>query len=452
MPSRPALTAVATLFLLGSAAASSSAPAQGSSVHPELWSSVAPVPMDAAAEALVQDLLLHMSVEDKAGQMIQADIASISPAQLRTYKLGSILAGGGSAPGDNVRAAPQAWLNLTDEFYRASLSATNAAHPAIPILFGIDAVHGHAKIVGATVFPHNVALGAAHDPELVGRIGQATAAEVAATGIDWTFAPTVPVARDVRWGRSYESYSESPELVAAHAAAMLTGLPGERGTKQFMAPGHTLSSVKHFLGDGSTLDGRDQGNSVVSEVELSAVHGAGYPAAIKAGAMIVMAAYSNWNGVKMHANHYLLTDILKGRLGLQGFVVGDWNAHEQIPGCTKDRCAAAILAGVDMLMAPDSWRAVYKNTVAQVRSGEISQSRIDDAVRRILLLKAAAGLFTRAAPKQRADAGNFTILGSADHRSLARAAVRKSLVLLKNEHGHPAAESVREHRSRGQRR
>ncbi len=391
--------------------------------------------MDAAAEAFVQDLLSHMSLEDKVGQMIQADIASISPAELRTYKLGSILAGGGSAPGANVRAAPQAWLNLTDEFYRASLSATNAAHPAIPILFGIDAVHGHAKIVGATVFPHNVALGAAHDPELVGRIGQATAAEVAATGIDWTFAPTVAVARDVRWGRSYESYSESPELVAAYAAAMVTGLQGERGTKQFMAPGHTLSSVKHFLGDGSTLDGRDQGNSVVSEAELSAVHGAGYPAAIKAGAMIVMASYNSWNGVKMHANHYLLTDILKGRLGFQGFVVGDWNAHEQIPGCTKDRCAAAILAGVDMLMAPDSWRAVYKNTVVQVRSGEIPQSRIDDAVRRILRVKAAAGLFTRAAPKQRADAGNFTILGSADHRSLAREAVRKSLVLLKNEHG-----------------
>ena len=389
--------------------------------------------MDAASEAFVQQLLAHMTLEDKVGQMIQADIASISPAELRTYRLGSILAGGSAAPGDNVRTTPQAWLDLTDDFYRASLAVTSADHPSIPILFGIDAVHGHAKIIGATIFPHNVGLGAAHDPDLVRRIGAATAEEVAATGIDWTFAPTVAVARDVRWGRSYESYSDSPELVAEYAAAMVTGLQGQAGTAQFMAPGHTLSSVKHFLGDGGTLNGRDQGNTILSEAELSRVHGAGYPAAIKAGALIVMASYNSWNGVKMHANHYLLTDILKGRLGFDGFVVGDWNAHEQVPGCTKYRCAAAILAGVDMLMAPDSWRALYKNTLAQVRSGEIPQARIDDAVRRILRVKAIAGLFNRPAPKDRSDAGDFTRLGSPAHRELARAAVSESLVLLKND-------------------
>jgi beta-glucosidase len=376
-----------------------------------------------------------MTLEEKVGQMIQADIASISPEELRTYKLGSILAGGGAAPGDNVRATPQAWLNLTDDYYRASLTASSAAHPPIPILFGIDAVHGHAKVVGATIFPHNVALGAAHDPDLVRRIGVATAEEVAATGIDWTFAPTVAVARDVRWGRSYESYSESPELVAAYAAAMVTGLQGQRDTPQFMALGHTLSSVKHFLGDGGTLGGRDQGNTILPEAQLCAVHGAGYPAAIKAGALIVMASYNSWNGVKLHANHYLLTDILKGRLGFNGFVVGDWNAHEQVPGCTKYRCAAAVLAGVDMLMAPDGWRELYENTLAQVRSGEIPKARIDDAVRRILRVKTVAGMFKRPAPKQRSDAGDFTRLGSADHRALAREAVRKSLVLLKNDHG-----------------
>jgi beta-glucosidase len=202
-----------------------------------------------------------------------------------------------------------------------------------------------------------------------------------------------------------------------------------------MAPGHTLSSVKHFLGDGGTLNGRDQGITQVPEAELRAVHAAGYPAAIQAGALIVMASYNSWNGVKMHANHYLLTDILKGRLGFDGFVVGDWNAHEQIPGCTKYRCAAAIMAGVDMLMAPDSWRQLYKNTLAQARSGEIPQARIDDAVRRILRVKTIAGSFKRAAPKQRSDAGDFSRLGSPAHRELAREAVRESLVLLKNDHG-----------------
>jgi beta-glucosidase len=427
----PALAAAAVL-LSGSGGAASP-PSTPASLHPELWSAGARALPNAATEAFVTQLLANMTLEEKVGQMIQADIASISPAELRTYRLGSILAGGGAAPGDNVRTTPQAWLDLTDSFFRASLTATSATHAPIPILFGVDAVHGHAKVVGATIYPHNVGLGAAHDPDLIHRIGQATAEEVATTGIDWTFAPTVAVARDVRWGRSYESYSESPELVAAYAAAMVTGLQGERDTAQFMAPGRTLSSVKHFLGDGGTQNGRDQGETVIPESELRAVHAAGYVAAIKAGALIVMASYNSWNGVKMHANRYLLTDVLKGQLGFEGFVVGDWNAHEQIPGCTKYKCAAAILAGVDMLMAPDSWRELYKNTLTQVRSGEIPQARVDDAVRRILRVKTIAGLFRRAAPKQRSDAGDFTRLGSTAHRALAREAVRKSLVLLKND-------------------
>ena len=427
------LPATAAAVLLGCPISSPAAVAS-SSVHPELWPSPAPAAANATAEAFVQQLLMSMTLEEKVGQMIQADIASISPAELRNYRLGSILAGGGAAPGNNVRTSPQAWLDLTDDYYRASLAASSAAHAPIPILFGVDAVHGHAKIVGATIFPHNIGLGAAHEPQLVRRIGAATAEEVAATGIDWTFAPTVAVARDVRWGRSYESYSESPELVAAYAAAMVTGLQGESGTPQFMSPGHTLSSVKHFLGDGGTLGGRDQGITDVSEAQLGAVHAAGYPAAIKAGAMIVMASYNSWKGAKLHGNHYLLTDILKGRMGFAGFVVGDWNAHEEIPGCTKYRCAAAILAGVDMLMAPDSWRELYENTLAEARSGEIPEQRIDDAVRRILRVKTIAGLFQRAAPKQRSDAGDFSRLGSTAHRALAREAVRKSLVLLKNDH------------------
>lgn len=432
MPSFRSSLVVLLSWVFAVASAASASPA--ASVHPELWPAAVRAPLDPAGEKFIDQLLSQMTLEEKVGQMIQADIASITPAELRTYRLGSILAGGNAAPGDNVRTTPQAWLDLTDEFYRASLSAPSADHPPIPILFGIDAVHGHAKVIGATIFPHNVGLGAAHDPDLIRRIGQATAEEVAATGIDWTFAPTVAVARDVRWGRSYESYSESPELVAEYASAMVTGLQGRRGTPQFMAPGRTLSSVKHFLGDGGTQGGRDQGENRAPEAQLYAVHAAGYPAAIKAGALIVMASYNSWNGVKLHGDHYLLTDILKGRLGFAGFVVGDWNAHEEIPGCTKYACAAAILAGVDMLMAPDSWREIYKNTLAQARTGEIPRARIDDAVRRILRVKSVAGVFKRPAPKQRSDAGDFAArLGSPAHRALAREAVRKSLVLLKND-------------------
>jgi beta-glucosidase len=419
-------------------AAFAGAPASpDSSVHPNLWPDAAPAVFATdQIDRFVERLLLQLSLEEKVGQMIQADIASISPAELRQYKLGSILAGGNAAPGNELRTTPQAWLDLTDAFYRASLAGAGAAgagaHQPIPIIFGIDAVHGHAKVLGATIFPHNVGLGAAHDPGLIKRIGQATAVEVAATGIDWTFAPTVAVVRDVRWGRSYESYSESPDLVARYAPAMVEGLQGERGTPEFMSPGHTLSSVKHFLGDGGTLAGRDQGDTAIPEAQLSAVHAAGYAAALNSGALIVMASYNSWNGTKVHGNHYLLTDILKGRMGFAGFVVGDWNAQEQIPGCTKSSCAAAFLAGVDMLMAPDSWQELYRNTVAQVRSGEIPQARVDDAVRRILRVKAIAGLFDRPPPKRRSDAGHFADLGSAAHRAIAREAARKSLVLLKN--------------------
>ncbi len=416
---------------LGAAAGGESGAA--ASVPGDLGSGAASGVLDRPdSNPLVERLLEQLTLEDKVGQMIQADIASITPEDLRRFKLGSILAGGNAAPGNVLRTTPQAWLDLTDEFHRASLAAGS---PAVPLLFGIDAVHGHAKVLGATIFPHNVGLGAAHDPDLIERIGRATAAEVAATGIDWTFAPTVAVARDVRWGRSYESYSESPALVAQYASAMVTGLQGGRGTPDFMAAGHTLSSVKHFVGDGGTAAGRDQGNTALSEWRLIEVHAAGYPAAIAAGAMIVMASYNSWNGDKLHGNRHLLTDVLKGRMGFNGFVVGDWNAHEQVPGCTKTRCAAAILAGIDMLMAPDGWQELYVNTVAQVRAGEIPQARIDDAVRRILRVKAAAGLFGRAAPAAHGEAAQFEVLGSAAHRALAREAVRKSLVLLKNARG-----------------
>ena len=417
----------------GAAAAASEAAAD---CEPDQWPEPALLaPKHTDTDAFVNQILAQMSLEEKIGQMIQADIGSIAPSDLATYKLGSILAGGNAAPGGNVRTTPRAWLDLVDAFAAAARIPGSAEHVPIPIFFGIDAVHGDAKIIGATIFPHNVGLGAANDPELLRRIGKATAEEVAATGINWTFAPTVAVARDARWGRSFESYSENPELVARYAAAMVTGLQGRRGSAEFMAPGSTLSSVKHFIGDGGTTDGRDQGDTDASAAQLRDVHGRGYAAAIDAGALIVMASYNSWHGVKLHADHCLLTGVLKDRLGFDGFVVGDWNAHEQIPGCTKYSCPAAILAGVDMLMAPDSWKPLYENTLAQVRAGTIPQARIDDAVARILRVKALVGLFGAGTAPAPRIAGQFERLGSRAHRELAREAVRRSLVLLKNDRG-----------------
>ena len=401
--------------------------------HPKLWPKhPSAFAADSRLESFVDGLLRQLSLEEKVGQLIQADIASISPEDLRTYPLGSILAGGNAAPGGNVRASASSWIELTDAYFRNSIASTPEHHTPIPVLFGIDAVHGHARIPGATVFPHNIGLGSAHDPDLIERIGKATAEEVAATGIDWTFAPTVAVVRDVRWGRSYESYSEDPALVASYARAMVSGLQGRLGTRDFMAPGHTIASVKHFLGDGGTVAGRDQFDNVADEQELRDVHGTPYPAALSAGALIVMASYNGWQGTKLHANRSLLTGVLKDRWSFKGFVVGDWNAQEEIPGCTKWSCPAALAAGLDMYMAPDGWKRLYANLLAQARAGTINAERIDDAVRRVLRVKALAGLFRKAPPKDRPAVPPSAQIGSEAHRAIAREAVRKSLVLLKN--------------------
>lgn len=407
----------------------------GAVAHPEIWpAGPTTVLIQPKTEQFIDRLLKSMTLEEKIGQMVQGDIASITPDDLHRYKLGSVLAGGLASPNNDVHAGPSDWLQLVDRYYRASIADPLPAHPPIPIIFGIDAVHGDAKVRGATIFPHNIGLGAAHDPALLQRIGQATAEEAAATGVDWVFAPTVAVVRDVRWGRSYESYSEDPALVAQYAPAMVTGIQGALGANDVLAPARTLSSVKHFLGDGGTIDGRDQGDNQASEAVLRDVHAAGYPPAIAAGAAIVMASYNGWHGVKLHANHSLITDVLKGRLGFNGFVVSDWNAQEEIPGCTKLSCPAMIMAGVDMAMAPDGWKQFYENTLAQARSGVIPQTRIDDAVRRILRVKARFGLFDRKPPTERPGAGDFGGFGGPAHRALAREAVEKSLVLLKNEH------------------
>jgi beta-glucosidase len=403
-------------------------------IHPLDWPQAGPpVTLDAKSEQFVDQLVGRMSNEEKVGQLIQADIGSIRPEDLRKYKLGSILAGGNSAPADNVRSSAGQWLDLVDAFYRASVADSSPAHPAIPILFAIDAVHGHTRIPGATVFPHNVGLGAANDAALIEKIGHATAEEIAATGMDWTFAPTIAVVRDVRWGRSYESYSEDPALVAAYAHAMVAGLQGAAGSSQFMGPGRALATIKHFLGDGGTSAGRDQFDNVSDERTLRGVHAAGYPAGIAAGALTLMASYSSWQGTKMHANRALLSDVVKGRWQFPGFIVSDWNAQEEIPGCTKFDCLEMLMAGVDMYMAPDGWRRMYASLLDQVQSGRIPRSRLDDAVRRIVRVKAMAHLFEKPAPKDRAGAGRFDQLGSPEHRALAREAVRKSLVLLKND-------------------
>jgi beta-glucosidase len=310
---------------------------------------------------------------------------------------------------------------------------TSGGKHAIPILWGVDAVHGHNNIIGATLFPHNIALGATRDPELMQQIGAVTAQELRVTGQEWTFAPTIAVVQDIHWGRSYESYSENPEIFPAYAAAMVTGLQGKPGSQDWLRGDHVIATAKHYVGDGGTKGGRDQGDNQYSEEDLRDIHAAGYPAAISAGVQVVMASFSSWHGSKIHGNHGLLTDVLKDRMGFQGFIVGDWNAHGQVPGCSTTSCAAAINAGLDMFMAPDSWKGLYKSTLEQVKSGEIPQARLDDAVRRILLVKLRSGLFEAGKPSSRKPGGEFKLLGSPEHRAVARRAVRESLVLLKNQ-------------------
>lgn len=414
---------------------SASVAATPSSVaHPDVWPlGKSPIARDEALEARIGTLLASMTIEEKVGQVVQGDLGSVTPEDVRKYRLGSVLAGGNSDPGGRYNATAAEWLALADEYYRASMD-TSDGRKAIPLLLGIDAVHGHNNVVGATLFPHNIGLGAANDTDLLRQIAEATAIELRSTGFDWTFAPTVTVPRDDRWGRTYEGYSENPTLVARYAAAMVEGLQGKVGSSSFLAANHVLASSKHFIGDGGTTGGKDKGDTAVSEAELRDVHGAGHLAALQAGTQTVMASFSSWNGQKMHGNRSLLTDVLKGRLGFDGFVVGDWNGHGEVPGCSNESCPTAFLAGVDMFMAPDTWRGIYTATVAQVRSGAIPMQRLDDAVTRILRVKFRLGLFEAGLPSQRPLGGKFENLGSPAHRAIARAAVRKSLVLLKNNH------------------
>jgi beta-glucosidase len=400
-------------------------------VHPELWPSAHSSGLeDAKREAQIKTILSRMSLEEKVGQVIQTDIRSVEPSDLRRYPLGSILAGAGAAPHGVEHAPVSAWLSLVREFRAVSLEE-RPGHTPIPVIFGIDAVHGHNNVVGAVIFPHNIGLGAAHDETLVRRVAEATAEEVAVTGIDWTFAPTLANPRDTRWGRSYEGFSQDPGLIARYARAYVEGLQGPAGANQILQHGRIAATAKHFLGDGGTAEGQDEGDDRGPEAELVRLHAEGYRAAIDAGVMTVMASYSSWQGEKMHGNRSLLTDVLKGHMGFEGFVVGDWNGHAQLPGCFQDHCSAALNAGLDMFMAPYGWKGLFENTVADVKSGVIPAARLEDAVRRILRIKLKLGLFEPERPYE----GKLELLGSAAHRSLAREAVRKSLVLLKNDGG-----------------
>ncbi|WP_437568984.1 glycoside hydrolase family 3 protein [Sorangium sp. So ce542] len=413
--------------------------AGGESASVEWPTVTSEIPLDPEIEDAITELLAQMSPAQKVGQMVQAEILAITPDQVREHHIGSVLNGGGSWPGREKHASVADWVALADAYYTASTDTSGAPgeHLGIPVLWGVDAVHGHNNVIGATLFPQNIGLGAMNDPDLIEEIGSITAAEVAVTGLDWAFAPTLAVVRDDRWGRSYEGYSEDPEIVKSYAGRMIRGLQGRPAESEDLFSGrHVVATAKHFMGDGGTEQGKDQGDTVCSEEALRDIHAQGYLSAIEAGAQTVMASFSSWNGDKMHGHRYLLTDILKGQLGFTGFVIGDWNGHGQLPGCSNAQCAAAINAGVDMIMVPNDWRAFIENTIAQVQDGEIPMARIDDAVTRILRVKMRAGLLgpraDKGAPSTRPVAGNGALLAAPEHRAVAREAVRKSLVLLKN--------------------
>jgi len=370
----------------------------------------------------VESLLSKMSLEQKIGQMVQPERMEITPEEVRAYHIGSVLSGGGSCPGDN---RPADWVEMNDAYWMASMAA-DEDHLAIPLLYGVDAIHGHANVLGATVFPHNISLGASDDPELVERIARATAKEILATGVDWTFAPTLAVARNDQWGRTYESYSEDPAIVARYADRFVYGLQADLGDDGVIA------CAKHWVGDGGTLNGMDQGETRLPFEELERLHIAPYLPAIAAGVQTVMVSFNSWNGDKCHGHQHLVTDVLKDRLGFDGFVVSDWDGVDYLVEDYSEAIALSVNAGVDMFMVSVEWRTFIEHLKEHVADGTVSTERIDDAVRRILRVKYRFGLFAKPRPAQRA-ASNDPCFGSGEHRALAREAVRKSLVLLKND-------------------
>ncbi|MEO3812585.1 glycoside hydrolase family 3 N-terminal domain-containing protein [Sphaerisporangium sp. B11E5] len=414
---------------------------------PRVRSAFAP---DPAIEARVAGILGQMTLEEKLGQMIQPELAELTVEDAREYKIGSALNGAGIWPDGDRRADVKRWVETVDAYWEAVEDAYRDRPFRVPFMWATDAVHGHNNVHGATIFPHNIGLGAARDPGLVRRIGEATAREIAATGMDWTFAPTVTTPRDRRWGRHYEGYSEDPEVVRAYAGAMVTGLQG--GTTGLAGDTRVISTIKHWIADGATADGVDRGVARCPEDLLRNIHAHGFLSGIEAGAQAVMASFSGWENPanydhspggatpynhKVHGSRYLLTDVLKNAVGFDGIVISDWDAHAEVAGCDIGDAGYAINAGMDVLMVAgrDAWRSVWRTARDQVVAGIIPMSRIDDAVTRVLRVKMRAGLWDKPRPRDRSLAGDASVLGHAGHRALSREAVRKSLVLLKNDGG-----------------
>jgi len=381
-----------------------------------------------SADARARALLAVMTIDEKIGQMTQLESGSVDPDGVARFRLGSVLSGGDGGPADK---GPDAWYDFVDAYQQAALGT----RLGIPILFGIDAVHGNNKVVGATMFPHNVGLGAMDDPDVVRSIGRATAIEMSAVGIRWTFGPVVAVPQDVRWGRTYEGYGEDPELVTRLATAYIAGLQGP----DLAADEAVAATSKHFVGDGGTTWGSsttrdfaiDQGITTVDEATLRTIHLAPHRAALAAGARIVMASFSSTPAGKLHGDRHLLTQVLKGELGFTGLVVSDWAGCDQVAADYGRAVAQSIMAGMDMVMVPYD-AAGFQETVRHgLAAGTISQERIDDAVLRILRVKFEMGLFERPMPP----AGRTAAVGSAEDRALAREAVGRSAVLLETAPG-----------------
>jgi beta-glucosidase len=395
-------------------------------------------PLFSAHDKAVSDLLARMTLEEKIGQMVQADSSGLKEkTDVRKYCLGSVLSGGDSDPaaGNSV----QDWIKFVQPFYEQALQT----RLKIPILYGIDAVHGDNNIDGATIFPHNVGMGATHDPKLVEQAARVTAEEVAGIGIRWAFGPCVAVPQNTCWGRSYEGYGNDTKLVSELGAAAVRGLQGKQLSAE---PTSVLASAKHFIGDGGTTGGIDQGNAEMTESKLRELFLPPYKAAIKAGVGSIMVSYNSWNGQKMHGHKYLLTDVLKKELGFRGIVISDFAGIDQLSPDYKRAVELSINAGMDMVMIPNgpgtknNYVEFIDDLKSLVAEGKVSQERIDDAVTRILRVKFAMGLFQDAA----IDPALTAAIGSAGHRAVARQCVRESLVLLKNnKHVLPLSKSLK---------
>ncbi|KAH7302622.1 hypothetical protein KP509_23G080000 [Ceratopteris richardii] len=382
----------------------------------------------ATVEARVQDLLQRMTLEEKVGQMMQIERSVANPSIIQKNFVGSIISGGGSVPKD--RASPTDWMDMVDGFQKAALST----RLGIPLMYGIDAVHGHNNVYGATIFPHNIGLGCTRDPDLARRIGEATALEVRGTGIQYVFAPCIAVCRSPSWGRCYESYSEDPDLVRKMTQIIvgLQGKPSKAGVP-FVAGQHNVAATaKHYVGDGGTYHGIDENNTLSSFKSLVNIHMVGYFDAIAKGVSTIMASYSSWNGKKMHGNRFLISHVLKKQLGFKGFVISDWQGIDRMlspPNLNYTYSVeTGVNAGLDMIMIPFDYVTFHDDMIALVKSGYISTQRVNDAVRRILRVKFSMGLFEHPF----ADRSLTGMVGAQEHRELAREAVRKSLVLLKN--------------------